>query len=74
MSEFGKLLLGLGLLLALVGSLILLASRTGLRLGHLPGDISYKGKNFSFYLPLGTCLLVSAILSAILYLLSRFRQ
>jgi hypothetical protein len=74
MNEIGKLLLGLGLLIALVGGLILLAARIGLPLGHLPGDISYKGKNFSFYFPLGTCILISVVLSAILYLLSRFRR
>ena len=74
MNEIGKLLLGLGLLIALVGGLILLAARIGLPLGHLPGDISYKGKNFSFYFPLGTCILISVVLSAVLYLLSRFRR
>jgi len=74
MNELGKPLLGIGLLLAVLGVLILLASRFGLPLGRLPGDISYKGKNFSFYLPLGTCILISVVLSAMLYLLSRFRR
>ena len=74
MNELGKMLLGVGLVIALVGALILLAAHMGLPLGRLPGDISYKGKNFSFYFPLGTCILISVILSAILYLLSRFRR
>jgi hypothetical protein len=74
MNELGKMLLGVGLVIALAGALILLASRTGLPLGRLPGDISYKGKNVSFYFPLGTSILISVILSVLLYILSRFRR
>jgi len=74
MNELGKMLLGVGLAITLVGALILLVARMGLPLGRLPGDFLYKGKNVSFYFPLGTCILISVILSAILYLLSRFRR
>jgi hypothetical protein len=74
MSELGKALLGLGVLLALVGALVLLAARIGLPLGRLPGDISYKGKNFSIYVPLGTSIMISIVLSVILDLFSRFRR
>jgi hypothetical protein len=74
MSELGKMLLGVGLAIAVVGALLLLAAHMGLPLGRLPGDFSYKGKNFSFYFPLGTCILISVILSVILYILSRFRR
>ncbi len=72
MNELGKTLLGVGLAIALAGALLLVAARTGLPLGRLPGDIFYKGKNLSFYFPLGTCVLISVVLSAILYFLSRF--
>jgi len=74
MNELGKMLLGLGLLLVVIGALVLLAARTGLPLGRLPGDFSYKGKNVSFYFPLGTSILISIVLSVILYFLSRFRR
>jgi len=74
MQDLGKMLLGVGLLLAAVGTLVLLASRLGLPLGRLPGDISYQGKNFSFYFPLGTSILIGVVLSAILFLISRFRR
>jgi hypothetical protein len=74
MSELGKALIGLGVLIALIGALILLAGRVGLPLGRLPGDIAYKGKNVSFYFPLATCILISVVLSVILYFLSRFRR
>ncbi len=74
MSELGKALVGFGLLIALIGALVLLAVRIGLPLGRLPGDISYKGKNFSVYIPIGTSILISIILSLFLYLISRFRR
>jgi Protein of unknown function (DUF2905) len=71
MHEIGKTLIGLGLLLVLVGALILAAGRFGLPLGRLPGDFAYRGKNVSFYFPLGTSILISIALSVLLYLLSR---
>jgi len=74
MNELGKMLLGLGLLLVVLGALVLLAARFGMPLGRLPGDFSYRGKNVSFYLPLGTSILISIVLSALLYLISRFRR
>lgn len=74
MHELGKALVGLGLVLVIVGALILLATRVGLPLGRLPGDFAYRGKNVSFYFPLGTSILISVALSVFLYLLSRFRR
>jgi len=71
MHEIGKVLVGLGLLLVAVGALILFAGRVGLPLGRLPGDFAYRGKNVSFYFPLGTSILISVVLSVIFYLLSR---
>ncbi|WP_239461240.1 DUF2905 domain-containing protein [Occallatibacter savannae] len=73
-AEPGKALLGLGVLLAIVGAGLLLASRFGVPLGRLPGDISYRGKNVSVFFPLGTSILVSVALSVIFYLISRFRR
>ena len=74
MNELGKALLALGLLIALIGALVLAAARFGLPLGRLCGDIAYKGKNVSVYFPLGTSILISIVLSAILYLISRFHR
>ena len=74
MAEFGKALLGLGILLVIVGAALLLAGRFGLPLGRLPGDISYRGKNVSVFFPLGTSILVSVVLSVIFYLISLFRR
>ena len=74
MHELGKMLVGLGLLLVVVGAIILIAGRVGLPFGRLPGDFAYRGKNISFYFPLATSILISVVLSAIFYLLSRFRR
>lgn len=74
MTELGKALLGLGLLLILLGAVLVLAGRLGLPLGRLPGDFAYRGKNVSVYFPLGTCILISAVLSLVAYLLSHFRR
>jgi hypothetical protein len=71
-TELGKLLLVAGILIAAFGLVLLLAGRFNLSwLGHLPGDFSFRGKNFSFYFPLATSLLVSIILSVIIWLISR---
>lgn len=74
MNELGRALVGLGFLLVLVGAVLLLVGRIGLPLGRLPGDIAYKGKSFSVFIPIGTSILISIVLSAVLYLLSRFHR
>ena len=74
MAELGKALLCLGLLLIVIGALLLIAARFGFPLGRLPGDIAYRGKNVSFFFPLGTSILISIVLSIIFYLISRFRR
>jgi hypothetical protein len=74
MNDLGRLLIGLGLVLVIAGGLLLLLSRTGIPLGRLPGDVSYRGKNLSVYFPLGTSILLSILLSLVFYLLSRFRR
>jgi Protein of unknown function (DUF2905) len=74
MNDLGRLLIGLGLLLLIAGGLLLLLGRSGIPLGRLPGDISYRGKSVSVYFPLGTSILISVLLSVVFYLLSRFRR
>ncbi len=74
MSSLARILIGLGLLLILAGGVVYLLGRFGIPLGHLPGDISWRRKNVSVYFPLGTSILLSVLLSLILYLLSRFRR
>ena len=74
MNELGKALLGIGLLLAVIGAVLMLAGRFGLPLGRLPGDFAYRGKNVSFYFPLGTSILISIVLSVLFYLLSHLKR
>jgi Protein of unknown function (DUF2905) len=74
MQEVGEALLGLGLLLALIGAVLMVSSRLGIPLGRLPGDFAYKGKHVSVYFPLGTCIILSVGLSVALYLLSRMHR
>ena len=66
----GKLLILLGLVLIAAGLLLTFAGKIPL-LGKLPGDIRIERENFSFYLPLGTCLLLSLVLSLLLWLFRR---
>jgi uncharacterized membrane protein YidH (DUF202 family) len=63
-----------GVLLIAAGILVLVMGRVRLPLGRLPGDIAYRGKNFSFYFPLATSLLLSVLLSLVFYLIARFRR
>jgi len=67
MSELGRFLIIIGAILVLVGVVLWLSPKIPW-LGHLPGDIVIKREKFSFYLPLGTCILISIILTLILYL------
>lgn len=67
----GRILIGLGVLLIVVGLLVTLGERLPLRLGRLPGDIVVRGKNSEFYFPIVTCLLISAVLSLVMWLLNR---
>ena len=74
MTEIGRIIMILGISLIVIGGLVTLLSRSGLPLGQLPGDIVYKGKNTTFYFPLATCILLSVVVSAVMYLIGRFRQ
>lgn len=74
MSEMGKTLVGVGVLLIVVGGALWLSGASGGRLswlGRLPGDIHIQRDNWSFSFPLTTCLLISAVLTLVLLLFSR---
>ena len=74
MADFGKLLVLLGMILVGAGIVLILLGRPHLPLGRLPGDIFYRGKNTTVYFPLATSLLLSVVVSLVLYLISRFRR
>lgn len=70
MNEIGKILIFFGLILAVLGLLLTFAGKIPF-IGKLPGDIVIERRNFVFYFPLGTSILLSVIISLIFYLLSR---
>jgi len=72
-SGFGKILILFGALLILVGVILLLVGKVPF-LGRLPGDVHIHKKGFDFYFPLGTCILLSALISLILFLLNIFSR
>ncbi|MGH9615156.1 MAG: DUF2905 domain-containing protein [Acidobacteriaceae bacterium] len=74
MHGLGRLLIYVGFFIVIVGVCILVAEKIGLPLGRLPGDFAWRGKRSSFYFPLATCLVLSAILSFILYILGHLRR
>ena len=74
MSELGKVLIVLGSVLMLAGIVLVLFGRLHLPLGRLPGDIVYRGKNTTFYFPLATSILLSVLLTLVLYLIGRWRR
>ena len=74
MMELGKLLVVFGAVLVVVGIVVMLLGRMNFPLGRLPGDFLYRGKNSTVYFPLATSVVVSVVLSILLYAVSRWRR
>ena len=72
MTDIGKSLIFMGFVIIIIGTVLLFSDKLPFNLGKLPGDISFKKENFSFYFPITTSILISVILSLLLYLFSRF--
>ncbi len=70
MSGLGKTLIYIGILLVIIGVVFSLAGKLPW-LGHLPGDITIQRERFTFYFPLTTCILISIIISLVLYFFRR---
>jgi hypothetical protein len=76
MAELGKTFLGIGLILMILGAVLLLSSRLGLPIGRLPGDLHWRSRSghTQIYFPLATSILLSIVLTLILWLLRSFRR
>ena len=74
MTSLGKLLIVAGGMLIVIGIVVVLAGRTNIPFGRLPGDISYRGKNTAVFFPITTCIILSVVLSFILWLVNRFMR
>jgi hypothetical protein len=70
LSAFGKILIGLGIIMIVIGGLFVIGGKIPF-IGRLPGDIAIQKKNFSFYFPITTCIIISIIFSLIMWLLGR---
>jgi len=69
--NIGRTLIVAGAVLIAIGLLFLAGDKLPIRFGRLPGDITLRGRNSVFYIPLTTCILLSAILSLVLWLFHR---
>ncbi len=72
MTELAKVIIILGIVLIIVGLIMLFIQKVPF-LGKLPGDIIIKKENFTFYFPLATSVIISIIVSLILYLIGKFK-
>jgi hypothetical protein len=74
MAGAGKMLIFAGAVLIVLGLLLTFGGKLNLPLGRLPGDIVYRGKNTVFYFPLATSILISLLLTLVLYFAGRWRN
>lgn len=74
MQSAGKILLLTGLCLCIAGVIVLIAGNKISWFGNLPGDIKIKRENFNIYIPVTSMLLVSLVLSAVLYIAGQLRK
>lgn len=73
MSGLGRTLVVLGIVLVLLGLVISLGERLPVRFGRLPGDFVWRGKNSTFYFPLATSILLSIVLTLVMWVINRMR-
>lgn len=69
--SFGRMLIIIGLFVLALGLIVSIGERLPIRIGRLPGDIVIRGKHSVFYFPIVTSLLISVILSLVLWLFGR---
>jgi hypothetical protein len=74
MSDLGKILIFFGGTLVLVGIVVVVLGRLHLPIGRLPGDIVYRGRNTTVYFPLATSILLSVVLTLLLYVVGKWRR
>ncbi len=70
----GRLLIGAGLVLIGVGVVVLLAGKANIPLGRLPGDFTWQGRGWMVSFPLVTCLVLSVVLSVVMWVVNHLRR
>lgn len=71
MEFIGKILIFLGILISIFGVALIYLDKLPIKIGSLPGDIFIRDDNFTLYIPITTSILVSLIISIILFVLSK---
>lgn len=71
MTDIGKIIVVLGAVLIVVGVVVMLLGRAHIPVGRLPGDIVYRGKNSTVYFPIVTCIVISVVLSLVMWFIGR---
>jgi len=72
MVEIGKGIIFIGIMIVIIGIILTFSDKLPFNLGRLPGDIVYKKENTSFYFPITTSIIISIVLSLLLYLFGKF--
>jgi hypothetical protein len=71
MPSIGRILISIGLIITAAGLVVLFLNRFNIPMGRLPGDITYTGKNVTLYFPIVTCIVISVVISIVLWILNR---
>ena len=71
-QQIGKWLIAIGVALAVMGGLMLVLGKLGLF--RLPGDLQFGGKNWRVYFPIASCIIISIVLTLILWLINYLRR
>jgi hypothetical protein len=71
-QQIGKWIIAMGITIALAGGLIIILGRAGLF--KLPGDLEFGGKNWRIYFPIASCIIISVVLTLILWLINYLRR
>jgi hypothetical protein len=74
LRELGRMMLVVGIVLVVAGGLLAFGAKLPFRLGRLPGDIVWEGKGGSFYFPIVTCIVLTLLLSAVMWVVQFFRK
>ena len=74
MSELGRIIIFLGAVLVVVGIVMVALGKAHFPLGRLPGDFVYRGKSTTVYFPLATSIVLSVVLTVVMYVVGRWKR
>ena len=73
-QQLGRTLVLVGAVLMVLGALFYFGDKLPFRLGRLPGDMVHRGQRSTFYFPLVSCLVISVVISLVLWIINQFRR